>query len=169
MNSTAFLDAAQVELLTTHTPWYYIDRPSILPWLTDAQVTTINAVVCYWVFCSLFHVLDVSGWRWLEKYRIHPTGEETRNRVTRTHVLLAVLGQQVLQSMLAWWWLEEKPCGSDIDHVGEMLKLAAPLSRLVAFFLGQEDGARLLATRGAMGLYTLYWWAIPVVKLFFGM
>ncbi|KAI0648813.1 sphingosine hydroxylase [Trametes meyenii] len=169
-NTSTFLDANQLEYLSTHRPFYYVPAPSLLSSLPDHYFALAVPVIAYWVLSLFFHILDTSGWKWLDKYRIHDSEEvKTRNLVTRTQVVWAVIVQHTLQTALGLWWIEEAPGGDQVDHVANMLRLAPALETANKWVFGQDVGANLLATKGADGLYTLYWWAIPAAKFFLGM
>ncbi|TBU60920.1 sphingosine hydroxylase [Dichomitus squalens] len=168
--TTYFLDASQLRYLSNHHPVYYTPRVELLPGFADHLFALAVPIIGYWVFSLFFHCLDISNLRWLDKYRIHESAEvKSRNLVTRTDVILAVIFQHIIQTLVGIWWVEEKPTGSQVDHVANMLQLAPTLARGVTLVFGEEAGAQLLAERGADGLYTLYWWAIPIAKFFFGM
>ena len=168
--SASFLDASQLQYLSTQHPVYYTPRIELVPGFADNLFALAVPVIAYWVLSLFFHCLDVSNFRWLDRYRIHESEEvKSRNLVTRTHVVLAVVFQHIIQTLIGYWWIEEKPTGGQVDHVANMLQLAPVFGRAVTFVLGEEAGAQLLAHSGADGLYTLYWWAIPIAKFFFGM
>ncbi|KAI0349400.1 sphingosine hydroxylase [Trametes cingulata] len=173
MNSTVtpfFLDARQHQYLATHTPFYYTPKTALVSWLPDHLFTLAVPVVAYWGLSIFFHILDTSGWKWLDKYRLHESEEvKSRNLVTRAQVFWAVILQQFVQTALGLWWIEEKPIGADVDHVANMLRLAEPMARAVTWVFGEKTGSHILATQGAEGLYTLYWWAIPSAKFLLGM
>ncbi|KAI0653440.1 sphingosine hydroxylase [Cubamyces menziesii] len=173
MNTTAvpsFLDAEQLRYLTTHAPFYYTPRTSLVSWAPDHIFALAVPVIAYWVLSGFFHILDVSEWKWLDKYRIHESEEvKSRNLVSRQDVLIAVVFQHVVQTVLGYWWIDEKPVGAQVDHLSAILRLAGPMSWIVRSVCGEELGGQLLSTKGAQGLYTLYWWAIPAAKLLLGM
>ncbi|KAI0641881.1 sphingosine hydroxylase [Trametes meyenii] len=173
MNATvapAFLDAAQRHYLATHAPFYYTPRTTLVATIPDHLFALAAPIIAYWVLSLVFHVLDVSGWKWLDKYRLHESEEvKSRNLVSRAQVLQAVVLQHAVQTALGYWWIEEMPVGAQVDHVANMLRLARPVARAVGWVLGEEVTSQLLATNGAEGLYTLYWWAIPAAKFLLGM
>ncbi|KAI0372805.1 sphingosine hydroxylase [Pilatotrama ljubarskyi] len=173
MNATAmpfFLDGRQRHYLATHTPFYYTPRTSLVSWLPDHLLTLAVPVVAYWALSIFFHILDTSGWKWLDRYRLHESEEvKSRNLVSRGQVFWAVIFQQFVQTALGLWWIEEMPVGADVDHLANMLRLAEPMARAVTLVFGEKTGSQILATQGAEGLYTLYWWAIPSAKFFLGM
>ncbi|OBZ66389.1 Sphingolipid C4-hydroxylase SUR2 [Grifola frondosa] len=173
MNSTDsipyFLDARQLGYLKTNTPFYYTPSTDVFSWLPDHLFSLAAPIVTYWIASIIFHALDISEWKWLAPYRIHESAEvKSRNLVTRTQVVRAVVLQQVVQTLIGFWWMEEKVSGAAVDHLGNMLALAPTLASVVKSILGQA-GVQILDSRGAVALYTIYWWAIPVGKLLLGM
>ncbi|KAI0770876.1 sphingosine hydroxylase [Trametes elegans] len=172
MNATTaptFLDHTQLQYLNTNSPIYYNPSHSLVSWCPDHLSALLAPVIAYWAFSGVFHLFDISGWRWLEKYRLHESEEvKSRNLASRGQVLRDVILQQLVQTGMGIVWMEQVPTGDAVDHLAGMLKLAHPMAAVVQWTLGEELGAQLLATRGATGLYTLYWWAIPLAKLFVG-
>ncbi|KAI0741448.1 sphingosine hydroxylase [Daedaleopsis nitida] len=171
MNVTAtFLDASQLRYISTHTPFYYTPNVRLFAGLPDHLFALAVPVLSYWILSIFFHILDISEWKRLDKYRLHESEEvKARNLVTRTEVVRAVIFQQVIQTLMGLWWVEELPTGGEVDHVANMLRMASWLEWLATWVLGEEAGRQLLASRGADGLYTLYWWALPVARFFMGM
>ncbi|EMD38879.1 hypothetical protein CERSUDRAFT_112599 [Gelatoporia subvermispora B] len=169
-HSSHFLGPSQLQYLSTNTPVYYSPRISLLSWLPDHLFALAAPVVAYWAASLFFHALDLSNWRWLDKYRIHESAEvQSRNRATRMQVLQAVLLQQLVQTLLGYWWIEEKPTGAAVDHLSNMLRLAPQLSRMLLRLFGQTQGSMILRNYGAEILYYIYWWAIPTSKMLLGM
>ncbi|RPD64345.1 sphingosine hydroxylase [Lentinus tigrinus ALCF2SS1-7] len=169
MNAT-FLDAAQLRYLSTHTPLYYSPEAALVPWLPDNLLALAAPIIAYWVLSITFHAFDMSEWKRLDKYRLHESAEvKSRNLVTRTQVIVAVIFQHIVQTAIGLLWIEDKPAGAQIDHVANMAKMAPYLEWAATGLLGKEAGAQLLVSRGAEGLYTVYWWAIPAAKFLLGM
>ncbi|KAH9851309.1 sphingosine hydroxylase [Lenzites betulinus] len=173
MNTTsaapAFLDQQQLHYLSTNSPIYYSPKASLVDGVPDHIFALAAPVIAYWLLSGFFHSLDISGWKWLEKYRIHESAEiKSGNLATRGEVLVQVILQQVIQTGMGLIWLTPAAAGDSVDHLANMLKLAGPMSSFIERILGQELSYHLLATRGAIGIYTLYWWAIPLVRLFIG-
>lgn len=170
MTSAAFtLNPSQLHYLSTARPFYYSPRSELISWAPDHYVALAAPVVTYWVASLFFHFLDISEWRWLDRYRIHESAEvKSRNLVTRWQVVRAVLLQQVVQSILGYFWMEEAVAGAGVDHLGNMLRLGPALTRVMTLTLGSKTGGRLLDKDGALLLYTLYWWGIPAGRFMFG-
>lgn len=168
--SPPFLGPPQLHYLSNNTPVYYDPRTSLVSSIPDHILSLAAPVVTYWIASLFFHILDISDWRWMDKYRIHESAEvQSRNRATRMEVLRAVLLQQFVQTLTGYWWMDEKPTGAAVDHLGSMLRLAPLLSSVVLRLLGQTQGSVVLRNYGAQLLYALYWWGIPVAKFFLGM
>ncbi|OCH91015.1 sphingosine hydroxylase [Obba rivulosa] len=169
-HSSPFLAPAQIHYLSTNTPVYYSPRPSLLSWIPDHLLALAAPVVAYWIASLFFHTLDISSWKYLNKYRIHDSAEvQSRNRATRVQVLCAVLLQQLVQTLIGYWWMDQRPTGAAVDHLGNILGLAPSLSGVVLRMFGNTQGSVILRNYGAELLYSLYWWAIPVSKFFLGM
>ncbi|KAH9852101.1 sphingosine hydroxylase [Lenzites betulinus] len=173
MNATAapaFLDATQRHYLATHTPVYYTPNAAVVSWLSDNLFVLALPVVAYWTLSLVFHLLDISEWKALDRYRLHDSEElRSRNRATRAEVLWAVILQHAVQTVLGYWWIEDKPSGAQVDHLANMIHLAWPLARAAKWVLGEDAASNFLASEGAHVLYAVYWWAIPVAKFLLGM
>ncbi|KAH9840113.1 sphingosine hydroxylase [Rhodofomes roseus] len=164
------LSPAQVHYLSTNQPFYYSPQADLFDWCPDTLVALAAPVIAYWVSSIFFHILDISAWKWLDKYRIHESAEvKSRNLVTRAEVIRAVILQQIVQTLIGYWYMEEEPSGALVDHLGNMLRLEPALTRTLIWTLGEKLGARVLDRDGAQLLYAVYWWAIPVARFFFGM
>jgi len=171
MNHTGahvFFNPQQLHYLSTTSPIYYTPQPSIIPWLPDHLLALASPVVGYWVSSIAFHICDMTGW--LDKYRIHDSADvASRNLVTRGQVIRAVIFQQIIQTAMGLWWMEESVSGAGVDHLGAMLAFAPSLFRVLRWTLGKEVAGRLMETDGQLLMYTYYWWVQPVAKFFFGM
>ncbi|THH32368.1 hypothetical protein EUX98_g1808 [Antrodiella citrinella] len=170
MNATvSMLTAQQRHYLSSNAPFYYMPD-TVVPSFPDHYLSLAAPVIAYWITATSFHVLDISGWRWLDKYRIHESSEvKSRNLVTVGGVIKAVIFQQVIQTVLGLWWLDGAVSGDDVDHVGHMANLLPLLSSIMHAALGQSLAKQLLKDHAAELLYAVYWWVVPVVKLFLGM
>lgn len=172
MNTTAaaLLTAQQRHFLSTNAPFYYTSRMNIFPSFPDYYLSLAAPVIAYWACSCFFHVLDISDWRWLDKYRIHESSEvKSRNLVTRGQVIKAVIFQQVIQTLLGLWWMEGAVAGAAVDHVGHMANMLPVLSSIMKGTLGQAFVKQVLDGYTAELLYTMYWWVLPVGRFFLGM
>lgn len=160
------LSPAQAHYLSTHRPFYYNTRAQLLDWCPDPILSLAVPILAYWSCSIFFHLLDVSGWKWLDKYRIHESPEiVARNLASRAEVLRSVLLQQVMQTLAGFLWMEEQASGELVNHAGHMLRLQPALNGVLAWALGAKLGARTMDRDGARLLYAIYWWAIPTVRL----
>ncbi|KAI0246691.1 fatty acid hydroxylase superfamily-domain-containing protein [Lactifluus subvellereus] len=129
-------------------PFYYSHARTLIPTFSDPLLTVLAPFLAYWLTSGLFHLFDLSNWRWLDRYRIHDSAEvASRNRATRRQVLGAVLFQQVLQTALGLLWISEAP--ERADHVAAVRGIAQVLSPRLA--------------------YLLYWWFNPAAQLLVAM
>ncbi|KAJ7918975.1 sphingosine hydroxylase [Mycena leptocephala] len=126
-----FFDGVCVEF--TDVPWYYSSKPSLVDGVSDHHLALAAPVV-------------------LERYRIHDSAEvASRNRVSRTAVIWAVIFQQVLQTALGLVWMAHEHTVVP-DHTTKI----ADIARQLAVFVGARP---ILA-------YYIYWWAIPLFQFF---
>ena len=165
-----FFDGKSTCLPPLGTPIYYTDNPSLLPWMSDHILAVTSPVIAYWSLSLFFHFLDVSGWRWLENYRIHESKEvKARNRCSRADVVLAVILQQAIQTALALYWISADETSSKADHAGKMHQIGRRLVLVFQWVLGPKWAEAALDLRGADMTYFIYWWGIPIVQFVFAM
>ena len=170
IRTPSMLSPGQAHYLSTARPVYYSPRAHLVDWLPDHLLALAVPVIAYWIASIFFHILDISEWKWLDKYRIHESAEvKTRNLVTRAQVIRAVILQQIVQTIIGFFWMEKKLSGELVDHVGNMQQLEPAVARILSWTLGEKTGARILDRDGALLLYAVYWWAIPSAKFLFGM
>lgn len=173
-------------------PFYFSQRASLLETLPDHLLTLAVPIIAYWSYSLFFHLLDISGWKWLDKYRIHESEEiKKKNLVGRGQVIVAVAFQQVIQTLLGLVWIEEDNIGS--GNAASAVRLARVVKGLhkwerilepvVDFVVGRigvgggEKGAGLYFLGMAVGkeellamaAYFTYWWAIPILQFGFAM
>lgn len=148
-------------------PWYYAQGPSVIPGIPDNVASLLGNVLVYWVVSLIYHGLDISGWAWLEKYRMQPSEDDAKkNLVTRTQVVKTVAVQQIMQATLGYFWMG---VGSDqpiipVDHASHMKLIYERLGYVLTSILGEHYGPRLLTLHGSILTYSLYWWAIPILR-----
>jgi len=140
-------------------PFYSSPEPSLVPGCPDTILALAAPVLAYWFLSLFFHSLDISEWKWLEKYRIHESSEvKTRNLATRSQVVWAVLFQQLIQTVLGLVWLAEE--SGHINHVTELRRLATSMEPILARVLATHMSPQLLASATQF----VYWWGIPGVQ-----
>ncbi|KAF9432275.1 hypothetical protein BGZ76_011025 [Entomortierella beljakovae] len=79
-----------------------IVQAPLFSFISDQSLALVLPVVVYWVYSLFFHWISIQEFPWFEKYRIHDKEEETRNRVSLSDVIKAVIVQQVLQTALGF-------------------------------------------------------------------
>ncbi|KAF4611059.1 hypothetical protein D9613_006805 [Agrocybe pediades] len=163
MNSTVCPSAVHHDpLCFAHAafPFYFSPKPRLLDSFPDTSLATIAPVVAYWTLSLFFHFLDTSGWQWLDKYRIHESAEiKSRNLVTRSQVVWAVLFQQIVQTIAGLLWLSDESIHT-ANHAQQLRSIAVALERL-SRQLGAESHPVVLARLSGF----VYWWAIPAFQL----
>lgn len=171
-NSTCsvLFDGERVCLSTINVPSYFALRQDLFDAMPDNILALAAPVISYWMLALLFHLLDISNWSWLDKYRIHESAEVTsRNRATRTQVLSAVILQHTLQTVLGYYWLSSPPVISLSKCKTEMEAIGKTLASLVWWTAGEQAANQFLSLRGAAVIHWLYWWVIPAAQIFFSL
>ena len=173
MNSTAcrgFVNGDNVCLSSIRIPFYFAVRQNLFDGILDTYLALAAPLLAYWLMSLGFYCLDVSQWRWLDKYRIHESEEvKSRNLATPREVAWAVVLQHVMQTLLGYAWLNESPeisvarCQSEMEDLGRMLVL------VVRWVMGEESGLKFLELRGPEITHWLYWWGIPAMQILFAL
>ena len=151
-------------------PFYYLSNASLLPWLSDKDLSLVAPVIAYWILSLFFHALDVWGenWAWLHPYRIHESAEvRSRNLVSKSSVVLAVIFQQAIQTIMGALFLEDESAAAQmVDHWARMRKWSPILVQSTLLYMGDPLRAeQFLRTWGSSILHFVYWWFIPAVQL----
>lgn len=167
MNETTcypFLDGSRACFHSNVYPSYFSPKASVVDGFSDHHLSLALPIIGYWAVSLFFHTLDISGWKWVEKYRIHNVpSNQVRNVVTRTHVALAVIFQQIVQTALGLVSLPDDAI--EFDHAGQMLAIASRAYPVMKVVLGSQNASNMLPDAA----YYIYWWGIPVAQFFFGM
>lgn len=143
----------------SRSPWYYSPRPSLVDGISDHHLALAAPIVAYWSLSLFFHYLDTRDWKSLQKYRIHDSSEvASRNRVSRSTVILAVIFQQIVQTALGLFWMDAETTAA-VDHDAK----TAEISRWFALVFGQQSFAPDSLS------YFVYWWGIPSLQFLFAM
>src|SRR6266550_6169439 len=146
---------------STAFPSYYSSRKNLIDGIPDSITAVSSPLIAYWTLSMFFHFLDVSGWKWLEKYRIHESAEVTsKNLVSRSQVLLAVIVQQAIQTALGLLWIQKVE--RIFNHAERIQNISAFFQPFFTRYLG--DWERSMLPRIS---YTTYWWIIPAAQFFF--
>lgn len=148
-------------------PFYYSYEPSLIPWLSDKDLSLAAPIAAYWSLSLFFHALDVWGehWAWLQPYRIHESAEvKSRNLVSKSSVVMAVIIQQVIQTILGALFLEDT--AHTVDHCARMRKWSPFLVQSTLLYMGDPSRAQqFLQTWGPSIVHFVYWWLIPALQL----
>ena len=152
-------------------PFYYSCEPSLLPWLSDKDLSLAAPVAAYWILSLFFHALDVWGenWAWLNSYRIHESAEvQSRNLVSKSRVVTAVILQQAIQTIMGVLFLEDTE--RVVDHWARMQKWSPILVQSTLLYMGDPLRAQqFLQTWGPSIIHFIYWWFIPAFQLFWAL
>ncbi|KAF8625904.1 hypothetical protein AX15_005141 [Amanita polypyramis BW_CC] len=165
MNHTACINLSGDDWLRcpNNIPFYFSSKEYLIDEIPDRFLAVASPIIAYWAFSMFFHCLDVSGWKWLEKYRIHDSEEiRTKNLVSRSQVVWAVILQHVIQTLLGLAWMSEEKGVS--NHVERMQDIKIFLQPILIQYLG-ERGQDILPQL----TYLSYWWFIPAAQIIFAM
>ena len=164
MNQTSCITPSSDEWLfyPPNFPLYYSPKEHLVDGIPDPILTVTSPVIAYWFLSMFFHGLDVSGWKWLEKYRIHESEEaKQRNVVSRSRVIGAVIFQQVIQTVLGLAWVEETRI---FNHAERIRDIGAFLRPILTQYLGEWGRAIIPRV-----IHLTYWWFIPAAQFAFAM
>lgn len=170
-NSTSLLTTHHTSYLSVVRPWYYDPNPRLWSGMSDFWFSIVGPVVAYWLLSGLFEILDRGDWEWLQKYKIHESGEVTsRNKVTKRQVISAVILQQIFQVALAYLWMDPtvKTGGPISTHVPRMEAIAPIVLRSLEALFGHRLAALLWRHKAQDLVYYVYWWAIPFAQVLAG-
>lgn len=167
MNSSRLLTSAAV----VEYPVYHFARADVIPGLSDKYLSIIAPFAVYWVLSLLFSFIDALELPLFERYRIHePQEVKTRNRVSINQVIWMVLFQQLLQTGLGLYWLED-----DDERFGPFRNHQAELGQYKQLVL--SAAASLLPTNSILALdksgiadkvsNVAYWWLVPLAQFVF--
>jgi sphinganine C4-monooxygenase len=148
-------------------PFYHSYEPSLLPWLSDKDLSLAAPVAAYWIFSLFFHALDVWGenWAWLHPCRIHESPEvKSRNLVSKSSVLIAVTVQQAIQTIIGALFLDD--VAQTVDHSAHMRQWSSILVQSTLLYMGDPSRAQqFLQAWGPSIIHFVYWWFIPALQL----
>ncbi|KAF8515957.1 fatty acid hydroxylase superfamily-domain-containing protein [Gautieria morchelliformis] len=146
-------------------PFYHISSVSVVPGINDKALSLISPLVSYWALSFFFHLLDLDIFQWSAKYRIHESEEiKSKNLVSRKDVIIAVILQQVVQTVLGILWLDDSESDAFRNHTAEMRQLSKWVVRLTVTVLGEVKGKEFLAANGQQVLSWSYWWGVPIAQ-----
>ncbi|KAG2072775.1 hypothetical protein BDR04DRAFT_1095874 [Suillus decipiens] len=171
-NSTcpSFVTGESVCLPPVKIPFYFSPRQNVFDGIPDVYVALAAPVVSYWITSLIFCWLDISGWKWLDKYRIHESKEvKSKNTVTPWQVAQAVLFQHATQTVVGFIGAAVSPEISIAWCQSEMEALGSTLVWIVRLFLGEQTGMNFLELGGPGVIHWLYWWGIPAARMLFAL
>lgn len=145
-------------------PFYHLKRTSIIPNLSDAYTSAVAPLFAYWIVSGIFSLIEAIELPFFEKYRIHESAEvKSRNTVTRWEVVKAVFVQQLLQTGLALWYIDDEP--EVVDHEGAMAIYGKWISRVLVLLVGNHAKS-VWALHGSSMTWWTYWWGVPIIQYF---
>ena len=152
-------------ILSPAFPFYFAARENLVG-VPDTTLALITPAITYWIVSLAYTLLDCSGWKWLDSYRIHEPDEiKSRNLVSRSEVILTVASQQAMLIVIGLIFAEDVPKTSLARIESE---LEAMESALLGFaqqeFVPNPLVCMLAFYKGEIA-YWLYWWTIPVFRL----
>jgi len=149
----------------TSFPFYYVPRSDIFTFISDNNLALAAPVIAYWAYSLFFFALDCSSWSWIRRYQLHEPAEVvTRNRATVGEVIRAVILQQVIQTVLGYFWMEET--AGQTNHGLAMANLSVTLAKVFSLFLGPRLATHILAQHGQAIVSWVYWWGLPSLQFF---
>lgn len=149
-------------------PAYFRPRPSLLPWISDKYLSLLTPIVVYWVVSLWFQFLDTAQIPFFEKYRLHEPQEiSKRNRVSARRVVAMVAIQQVVQTFVGMFVLEDEQMVLQqvfADHQGNVKIIAQRVASVAVAIAGRKNGIHAVLLCGPRFANWLYWWGIPTAQ-----
>ncbi|EGG09714.1 uncharacterized protein MELLADRAFT_77012 [Melampsora larici-populina 98AG31] len=146
-------------------PIYHFHREEVIPGIGDNVLSFTVPLITYWVVSIFFTLIDYLQLPFIEKYRLHePIEVSSRNRVTPTEVIKAVLIQQFIQTALAILVLDETGSILNRDYLSEMKPYALPVATLIRIILTPNHAKWVLTHYGRDITQWAYWWGVPIIQ-----
>lgn len=147
-------------------PFYYSPHQRLLVRLPDHLLTLAVPVIAYWSLSLVFHVFDLSGWKWLDKYKLHESEElRKRNLVQRSEVVFAVIFQQIIQTLMGFLWLQEEVDTTNAARAALVIKGLQRWQSILEVLAHQFH----FHFETAKAAWFMYWWAVPLFQFLFAM
>lgn len=160
----------ETNLLSSAIPFYFVAGKDLVGGIPDTVLSLVAHHVVYWVLSVAFDILDHSGWKWLDRYRVHdPDGSKPRNLASRSQVVVSVVAQQVMQTVLGLTFLEEAPHISLFRCERELAAVESALLGFAQLRFIPNLLAGMLALYKSEIAYWVYWWIIPVSQIILAM
>lgn len=169
--SAPFVDYPSVIDEPMQFPFYHVHRDSVFPGIPDNVASLLINVLAYWVTSMMYHLFDISGWKWIEKYRIQESEEmKKRNLVTKGEAIRMVAFQQVMQTAFGFAWFIMFPVPPvSANYTQDLRVLSLKIAKYLFMILGEQRGRAIFEQYGAGMTYTMYWWAYPIWQFVFGL
>jgi sphinganine C4-monooxygenase len=149
--------------------FYHVDGPQIFPSISDASLSLLAPILAYWLYSLFFYFLDTSNFRFLDRYRIHESKEvQSRNAVTVREVIVAVVFQQVIQTVLGVFLLEET-ARAGTSWFGDVSWVSWLVDSIMMVVFGRRVADQILEANGARMVWWTFWWGIPIAQITFGL
>ncbi|CAI2184787.1 455_t:CDS:2 [Funneliformis geosporum] len=141
-----------------------LQHTSVLPFMSDKQLALFVPVVIYWLYSGFYHLVSTYEIPLFEKYRLHSLIEvETRNKVSQSEVIRAVLLQQFLQTILGLLLVVVEDEDALLDDVVEKIGYQQMLASISKTFVIWD----VLEPFHNAIVETLYWFLIPFSRFLF--
>ena len=148
---------------------YHVDHPQLFSQMSDETLSLLAPILAYWFYSLFFYLLDTSSWRALDKYRIHESSEVvSRNAVTIKEVIIAVIFQQVIQTILGMFLMNET-ANAGTSPLVDVNWVSWLVDRTLDIVLGRRVADQLLDQFGLQVVWWTYWWVIPTAQIIFGL
>jgi len=132
--------------------------------MSDTLLSIIVPVIVYWATSIPFDILDYVSPKFLVKYRINESPEVVlKNRVSKAGVVMTVISQQIIQTIMGLWWLEESR-NAVPDHCQIISQIQINLAWFAVHVLGVKSTVGLLSLSGPSFASWVYWWGIPILQ-----
>ena len=156
---------SNLSLSSIPVPFYFVPRDNLIEGISDVVLSLLVHPVVFWIVCGAFDLLDHSGWKWIDRYRVHEPEEiKSRNLVTRWQVIRSVAWQQVVQTIAGLLVLEDVP-GLSLAHCASELKsMESTLLNVSQLGFIPNLLASMLISNSKNIAYWIYWWVIPVFQ-----
>lgn len=171
-NSTEDLPIATLPASTyAYRPIYHIERETLLPGIcSDVVLALLAPVFIYWAVAGVFHLIDYLELPYFEKHRIHESKEITsRNKVTISDVVKAVIIQQSIQTILGLSVLDEEVHTTGAVHAANLDRYSKWLAWTILSVFGSRSGQRIMLHYGPRLTLFTYWWFIPALQFLWGL
>ncbi|KAL4063191.1 hypothetical protein V8B97DRAFT_2109426 [Scleroderma yunnanense] len=148
----------ETNLLFPVLPFYFIARQNLVGDISDTTLALMCPVIAFWMFSVFFDLLDNSGWRFFEQYRIHESNEiKSRNLATKSEVVINVIAGYLIQTIVGIIYLNDLPDIS-LSHCSmELEEMQTTLVCFIKWMARPKLLVDLLIFHKTSIVYWLYW------------